>query len=409
MSKEEKRECEVCCEKFNRSNRKEIECKGCEGEYGICRECTKRYISEGKGEIKCMKCKREWEIEEQEKNFEKKYINEEIKRVRERYLLEREISKCPETQIYAEREKLKRGIEKQREIIIKEKLEMEKEIMRKNKKIRECNEMINEIMNEEGMKERNKRVITVKCPMSECNGFLDEKYMCGICDKKICKECMEEKEEEEEHKCNEEKVETVKMLRKDSRGCPQCGEYIYKIDGCDQMYCIRCHTGFSWRTGKIERGEVHNPEYYRWMRENGRVIVRREGDEMNVCGNEIVNFNVLLIKMREMYPLKENERGRILENMKVIKITGMHRMEVHLRMLNEIYINNERMEERELRELRIKYILNEIEKKEYMKILQMKDKKKNKEKRINDINEILRIEMIEKIGCLLYTSPSPRD
>ena len=77
----------------------------------------------------------------------------------------------------------------------------------------------------------------------------------------------------EYHECDEDKKETVKLLRQDTKPCPKCGELIHKLpNGCDQMYCIKCPTAFSWRTGQLERGHIHNPEYYRWMRENGRDI-----------------------------------------------------------------------------------------------------------------------------------------
>ena len=45
------------------------------------------------------------------------------------------------------------------------------------------------------------------------------------------------------------------------------------------MWCVKCHTAFSWRTGAIET-KIHNPHYYEWMRSksaNGE-IPREEGD-----------------------------------------------------------------------------------------------------------------------------------
>ena len=61
---------------------------------------------------------------------------------------------------------------------------------------------------------------------------------------------------------------TVKYLQKDTKPCPKCGARISKVDGCDQMWCVGCKCTFSWNTGKIQTGGVlHNPEYYRWMRE----------------------------------------------------------------------------------------------------------------------------------------------
>ena len=44
---------------------------------------------------------------------------------------------------------------------------------------------------------------------------------------------------------------------------------ITKIDGCDQMWCVSCHTAFSWRTGQAASGIVHNPHFYEWQRRQG--------------------------------------------------------------------------------------------------------------------------------------------
>ena len=94
------------------------------------------------------------------------------------------------------------------------------------------------------------------------------------------------------HECDEEKKESIKFLKKDTKPCPSCGEMIHKIDGCDQMWCIHCKTGFSWKTGRIENNRIHNPEYYRWMREN-RGSVPREVNDVPLC-NRIPNVYSVL-------------------------------------------------------------------------------------------------------------------
>ncbi|KAJ9534162.1 hypothetical protein QJQ45_002156 [Haematococcus lacustris] len=73
---------------------------------------------------------------------------------------------------------------------------------------------------------------------------------------------------------------SVQLLAKDSRTCPKCPASINNIEGCDQMFCTVCHTAFSFQTGQIERGVIHNPLYYEWQRQqNGGVAPRAPGDD----------------------------------------------------------------------------------------------------------------------------------
>jgi hypothetical protein len=51
------------------------------------------------------------------------------------------------------------------------------------------------------------------------------------------------------------------------------------------MWCIQCHTAFDWNTGHIDTGYVHNPEYFRYLRERGEDIARNPHDIVNGCDN----------------------------------------------------------------------------------------------------------------------------
>jgi len=74
-------------------------------------------------------------------------------------------------------------------------------------------------------------------------------------------------------------IETTELIKKDSKNCPKCNISIMKTSGCDQMWCVSCHTTFDWKTLHIKTsGVIHNPEYYRYMRENGIAIPRNPGD-----------------------------------------------------------------------------------------------------------------------------------
>jgi len=160
-----------------------------------------------------------------------------------------------------------------------QKLRIENERMKKL--ITENNENIYQMMDrvsilrEGKVSSSNGNSFTVPCCKEDCNGFVDSSYNCKICDTKMCKDCHCEKTEE--HECNEDTLETIKEIKKTCKNCPKCGTSIHKIEGCDQMWCVKCHTTFSWRSGQPVTGVVHNPHYYAYMRDNGG-LQRQPGD-----------------------------------------------------------------------------------------------------------------------------------
>ena len=790
-------DCSICCEPFNKSNRCKINCKTCNTDnITVCQSCAKRYILEQPTDPSCMVCKVEWDTEFLSNNFTKVFVNKELKNHRENYLLEKQIAMLPETQEYAEQLKLIDGLEKQKEIVLIKKKKLEKELRKLNSDIREIEVTVSEIRHGTYNKDKPKSHFCYKCPVDNCNGFLNERFECGICDNKICRHCMEIKGED--HECDEDKKETVKLLRQDTKPCPKCGELIHKLpngcfakdtkilmwdgsiklsqdikigdeligddgnirivtklmdgiddmyeiqqnkgmnyivnskhiltlyfphngkivetdcntfkltwfnkddysintkrfktkieaeefksfkqineklidipvknylelsnsnkndlkgikleksinwkyqhieldpyilglwlgdgysngkefctndkeildiwynwcednnalivkrkdnfryciknkdnqqdsgkhypyknplkskllkyklvnnkhipsiylinsrdvrlkllagiidtDGCvqnngrriviitiyetlsknieflanslgysvnitirkkenikcpnsdiknyknqyninisgknineiptilnrkkckeqeggvnlrttninvikiekdkyygwnitdnkrfllqdftishncDQMYCIKCHTAFSWRTGQLERGHIHNPEYYRWMRENGKDIPRNPLDvRHDPCGNQIIDYTSLLMVVRNYFPRivqvpqanRRNNNPIIHDSQQTIIIVNMHRMIGHINYINISYQNENRYKEDHLRNMRAGYILNKLSKDEFKKKLQMLEKKNNKSRRMNDVWNLLRLVLIEYIG-----------
>jgi tetrahydromethanopterin S-methyltransferase subunit G len=124
------------------------------------------------------------------------------------------------------------------------------------------------------------------CPSEDCRGFLSKDWKCGLCKVESCSKCHVIKNVGEEHTCNPDDVATATLLNKDTKPCPKCHTGIFKIDGCDQMWCTQCHTAFSWRTGDIET-RIHNPHFYEWQRRtNGGVAPRVPGDAPHQCGQD---------------------------------------------------------------------------------------------------------------------------
>jgi hypothetical protein len=69
-----------------------------------------------------------------------------------------------------------------------------------------------------------------QCPRNDCNGFIADKWKCGICDAKVCMKCSKEKEEI--HECKDEDIASTKLIREETKGCPGCRVRVFKIHGC---------------------------------------------------------------------------------------------------------------------------------------------------------------------------------
>ena len=395
-------DCCICCEKFNKSTHFKVECKTCKDtSTTACRACCKKYLLDNSISPKCMICKVEWDKEFLFDNFTKVFINKELKEIKENVLLEQEISKLPDTQEYAEKIKIVRGLEKQKEILYAEETKYREKIVKITKTVKDINRSIATIYSSKVTKDKE---FCCKCPIDNCKGFLDSNYICGLCDNTICKKCMESKDDD--HECDKDKIETIKLLKKDTKGCPKCGQLIFKIDGCDQMWCPPCHTTFSWRTGQVEEGSIHNPEYYRWMRENNQVIPRNIGDEpYNPCGNNIIPLHTFIRIIRKVFPSSHGRYGVVSNDIEKI-LTNMHRIIVHIDDMDR-YANIEiENTDTKLRDLRVSYLFNEITKELWKEKLQIIDKKQEKQQKFNNVWNLLKIVMIEYIGKITENQQS---
>lgn len=115
--------------------------------------------------------------------------------------------------------------------------------------------------------QRNRAIKTYigPCMTPNCAGYRDVRSFCGICRNTTCEECLEVKGRD--HVCDEAKRESVRVIRAECKECPKCYMRIFKIDGCNQMFCTRCNVVFDWRSGLIETTQrIHNPHYFEYLR-----------------------------------------------------------------------------------------------------------------------------------------------
>ena len=337
---EESKECSVCAEKFTSSVRTKICCNYCS--YKACKTCVTRYLLSQIVDAHCMNCRTGWNREFLDTNLTKVFVKGPWRDHKKKMYMNREKAFLPNFQKFAAAKKRIEDLEPLRmkasqqyakienekslllqkiatnnrilvqnyvnptdELYIKHQEDISKlpdvftrhtqRFIKHMRCINELQEQWNIYQGVDSNKNIEKKVFIMKCVKEGCRGFLSQAYKCELCSTYVCKDCMLVKNEknDETHVCKKEDIDSIALIRKETKPCPKCGIRISKIDGCDMMWCTGdgCATAFSWDTGKIESGVVHNPHYYEWMRRNNNgVIPRNPGD---VAGNPCAGANAI--------------------------------------------------------------------------------------------------------------------
>lgn len=374
--------CNICCENYNKSTRSKVCCPYCD--FDVCRTCCETYIL-SENISKCMKpdCAKEWSRKFLRENFTNVFLTSKYREHLEDILFDQEKALMPATQPLVEEKIAKRIIKKNlREIelliqdLYKQKRELERQI-------------------QYGIipttSEKEKARFVRQCPANNCRGFLSTQWKCGICEQWTCPECHELKGHNRdcEHKCDPNNIETAKMLAKDSKPCPKCQSLIFKISGCDQIWCTQCHVAFSWKTGKFEKN-IHNPHFYEWQRKNGGGAAPRNPGDFE-CGRELGHYTInriqtLARKHPDLYKCEKKEhtlwngrkemRTSYTYSNSVRQICDMVRHVIHnnhaeLPQFQTDYVVRNQ-------DLRIRYLENFISEDEFKIQIQRNDKKNRK-------------------------------
>jgi len=222
-------------------------------------------------------------------------------------------------------------------------------------------------------KEKEKRKFVAACP-ADCRGFLSTAYKCGTCQTQYCADCREPRlsaPEDAVHTCDPGLVATIAAIVKDSKPCPNCGTAISKVSGCDQMYCTSCDTAYSYETGKVATGVIHNPHYFERMKALHGTVPRQPGDQ--VCGGWPVFHNLPL-------DIRKHDLARNLFRL------ARHVEEVSLPSYARQPDNTD---------LRVSYLLKELDEEGLKRALQQRDRKRQKELEIRAPLELFVITTME--------------
>jgi len=282
--------CNICANSFNKSTHKPITCV-CN--YVVCRLCIKQWMVVSSN-ITCMSCNTEWSNEFVIENLSKHFLLNEMIKIRKNILLNQQrlllVNSMEDSKRYISLKECRGMLSKlynERDILYKQKRNLKSTSKKSdavNKRIifrllktnrAELSRVELELRSYQNLTATidiysqlsnniNRQNLYLPCLITNCKGVIVDNK-CGICQTIICSKCYSI--ESQDHVCLEEDVKTYQNIMETVKSCPSCREGIYKINGCNIMFCTRCKTGFNWNTLEIIRGQsqIHNPHFFEYI------------------------------------------------------------------------------------------------------------------------------------------------
>lgn len=260
--------CDICTLPYTHKKRSPIQCAYCN--HIACFSCVHTYNVQHMTEFPfCMFCNQQWTDDDMHKCVDESFYSKWIHN-RKQYLFDVEMSKIPSSQKYYNYDKHIHTCEEYLSELLKKQLRFdgmeshEDEIRQLYCKIR--NWRHGYIMG--AMDKQKDNELVSKCPNVSCKGYVSDAHSCDICGKHVCTHCLQI--QDANHECNENEKKSIQYMIKSAKPCPNCGIFIHKLEGCDQMWCVYCKHGFSWKTNRVNLNSehIHNPHYFEWLLEN---------------------------------------------------------------------------------------------------------------------------------------------
>lgn len=397
---EDDEDCPVCLDSFEDIKCSIVTC-GCG--YKVCLNCTKKVLLTTAKDPHCMHCKRAWNRSFQYDQLTPSFINNKYKKIRKELLFEKEKAMMPDTIPMVENymkvkefEAYLNELKEQEEVariaynqVLQKRIQLEANI--KAIKNFQCVSDVKE--------KTERRKFIKKCPNNDCRGFLSTSWKCELCNIYVCKDCFEIKgySKNEQHTCDPNNVKSAQAIKNETKPCPKCSTAIYKISGCDQMWCTQCKIAFSWKSGKIVTGTVHNPHYYEYLNSNTDTLGLRNPGEI-VCGG-LVTYYTIGRKLSSVSEIaRQNKNNNDVQKIKLV--LSLHRGLTHLlytiiQPLREKVNNNA-----DNVDLRVKYLSKEIDEKHFKKIVAQRDNIREKNISILHVLELFNTIGTEQLNNL---------
>lgn len=139
---------------------------------------------------------------------------------------------------------------------------------------------------------------------------------------------------------------------------------------CDQMWCTECQTPFSWKTGQVVSGVIHNPHFYQWQRQqNNGNAPRRPGTRYDCGGMPWLRTIRHIIKTRKIVFKNWEECHRSVHHFRVV-VMPSYPLQVGVE---------------DHTDLRLKFLLKDINEEQWLSKLRRRQKKIEKNQEIHNI------------------------
>lgn len=174
----------------------------------------------------------------------------------------------------------------------------------------------------------------VKCYNFTCDGVLNNKNKCLLCDAVFCYDC--ENPRDLRHECDPEDLKTIEDLRLNTVKCPKCGVRIHKSQGCNSMTCTVCHCNFLYNNPVLSSdiyqnggGNKHNTPL------NITIIKSIQDVKYNVSENDYENVEYLKYLLDIIISMDKNVL-KVENILKHVKLEKLYKIDENIDIIEKI-------------------------------------------------------------------------
>lgn len=369
-------ECQICYGPFNKSTNAPVTCEYGDCGYVACKNCVRTYLTTTNADPCCMKCKKQFSTAFMYENLNRSFVMKQYRDHRSQLLLDRAISQLPDAMGEVEK---RVKVEDKKAVIC----DLQDTLRKYQHMLRTEQSALWNIQNDKS--KIVKRKFVMGCQREDCRGFLSSQYKCGLCNYHTCSQCLCVKgaTADAEHTCDPNDVASAELIKAQTKSCPSCGERISKIEGCDQMWCTSCNTAFSWRTGTIDTGVVHNPHFFEFQRQNAGGAHANHGRGLGQCNANNMPGYYLMRRVEDQ--LKKNGSDRLLINI----VVRIYRIIAHIRAHEVVHYRTRIETLSNTTEIRVDYLMKRITKKEMQRKLYTNDRSRRRDSLILNLFEVI--------------------